>query len=106
MSKGYSAASRHPWPCFLFVLPLLGLYETSVILMGGPQDETLRNGADYWVRCALKGVGLKFFWVPPLLLILLFAVWIYVRRQEKPGDLVGVLSGMCIESVAFALGLW
>ena len=108
MSKpaGYLAASRHPWPCFLFVLPLLLLYEASVKILGGTQQEMLLNGAHYWVRLALQQVGLPFFWLPPGLLILVFLVWIYIKRKDRPSDLVGVLSGMAIESVAFALGLW
>ena len=108
MSKpdGYLAASQHPWPCFLFVLPLLLLYETAVMVLGGAQQEAWRNGADYWVRLGLQAIGLKFFWVPPFLLIVVFLVWIYIRRKDNPGDLVGVISGMGLESVAFALGLW
>jgi Type II CAAX prenyl endopeptidase Rce1-like len=108
MSKptGYLAASRHPWPCFLFVLPLLLLYETSVKVLGGAQQETLLNGAHYWVRLALEKMGLPFFWLPPVLLITVFLIWIYLRRKDRPTDLVGVLSGISIESVAFALGLW
>jgi Type II CAAX prenyl endopeptidase Rce1-like len=104
--ESYLAASQHPWPCFLFVLPLLLLYETAVMLLGGAQQEAWRNGADYWVRYGLRGIGVKFFWVPPLLLILIFLIWIYFRRKDKPADMVGVLSGIGIESVAFALGLW
>jgi Type II CAAX prenyl endopeptidase Rce1-like len=108
MSKpdGYLAASQHPWPCFLFVLPLLLLYETAVMMLGGAQQEAWRNGADYWVRLGLQAIGLKFFWVPPLLLVMVFLVWIFIRRKDNPGDLVGVISGMGLESVAFALGLW
>jgi hypothetical protein len=106
MSKAnpYLAACRHPWPCFLFVLPLLLLYEVAVLVLG--KSETTLNGAHYWLLILLQGLGLKFFWIPPLLLLLIFAIWIYRRRDDKPGDLAGVLSGISIESVAFALGLW
>lgn len=106
MSKvnGYLGASRHPWPCFLFVLPLLLLYETAVLLLGN--SDTVRNGADYWMRSLLGQLGLKFFWIPPVLLILIFIVWIYRRRDDPAGDLPSVLIGISIESVACALGLW
>ncbi len=106
MAKGnsYMLASQHPWPCFLFVLPLLMLYEGAVLMLGG--SDVNRNGADYWMRYLLSLLGLKYFWIPPLLLLLIFAVWIYRRREDPPGDLPGVLSGMGLESVAFALGLW
>jgi membrane protease YdiL (CAAX protease family) len=66
----------------------------------------LRNGADSWLRQGLARAGLRqHFWTPALLLVVLGG-WNYLRRHDRPGDLVGVLSGMSIESVGFALGLW
>ena len=103
---GYAPATRHPWPCLLFVLPMLIAYEACVLLFGGAHPETLRNGADNWLRGAFEAIGLKQFWIPPLLLVVLFALWSYLKRNEQRGDLVGTLAGMGIESVAFALGLW
>jgi hypothetical protein len=103
---GYFKATCHPWPCWLFLLPLLLAYEGGVLWLGGPDAETLRNGADHWLRRALMVIGLRWFWVPPALLALVFLVWIVARRKDRPGDLLGVLSGMILESVAFALGLW
>ena len=50
MGPGYLPATRHPWPCLLFVLPLLIAYEACVVLFGGTHPEALRNGADNWVR--------------------------------------------------------
>ena len=41
----YFPATRHPWPCLLFVLPLLVAYEAGVLLLGGPHPETVRNGS-------------------------------------------------------------
>jgi hypothetical protein len=104
--SGYFQATRHPWPCWLFVLPLLGAYEAGVLMLGGEHPEALRNGADHWVRRGLMAVGLRWFWVPPVLLTLLFLIWIARRSQDCPRDLLGVLSGMVLESVSFALGLW
>jgi len=105
-STGYLTATRHPWPCLLFVLPLLIAYEAGVLLLGGTNPEAIRNGADHWVRCGLGFVGLRFFWLPPTILTLVFIVWTYRRRRDRPGELVGVVSGMILESVGFALGLW
>src|SRR4051794_7855498 len=105
-SSEYPAATRHPWPCLLFVLPLLAVYEMGVVRLGGPQPETLRNGADCWLRHGLAVVGMKqSYWAPALLLALL-VLWLMGRWGDRPGDLVGVLSGMSLESVGFALGLW
>ena len=108
MSAGsdYLRATRHPWPCFLFLLPLLATYEFGVFSLGGGHPELLRNGADSWLRHGLARAGLpQHYWAPALLLAVLL-VWNVSRRYDRPGDLLGVLSGMSIESVAFALGLW
>jgi hypothetical protein len=102
----YFNATRHPLPCLLFVLPLLLVYEGCVYTLGGSHPEVLRNGADNWLRLGLGALGVTFSWVPPLLLLLLFGSWAYVRRAGRPKDLIGTLSGMGIESVAYALGLW
>jgi membrane protease YdiL (CAAX protease family) len=39
-------------------------------------------------------------------LFLMLAGWNVLRQADQPRDLVGVLTGMALESVAFALGLW
>jgi hypothetical protein len=105
-SGGYLSATRHPWPCLLFLLPLLVLYEAGVLWLGGTQPDALRNGADAWLRWGLERFGLRQLYLAPLLLGLLFLVWSWVRREDRPDDLGSVWLGMAIESVAFALGLW
>ena len=64
----YFPATRHPWPCLLFVLPILVAYEAGVLLLGGPHPETVRNGADHWLRTQLMTLGVPYSWVPPLVL--------------------------------------
>jgi len=103
---GYLPATRHPWPNFLFLLPLLLAYEGGVLWLGGTQPHVIRNGADAWLRWALEAFGLQQLYWTPALLAALFLYWSWVRRADRPDDLVGVTTGMAIESVAFALGLW
>src|SRR5262249_32632024 len=98
--------TRHPWPCLLFVLPLVAAYEAGVVVLGGAHPETLRNGADNWLRCGLTAVGVQYLWVPPAALLLAFLAWAWGRWDDRPKDLLGVMTGMAIESVTFALGLW
>jgi membrane protease YdiL (CAAX protease family) len=102
----YLLATRHPWACFLFLLPLLAAYEGGVLWLGGAQPLALRNGADTWLRWALEGFGLSQLYAAPLLIAGVFVVWSVLRRRDRPADLLGVETGMAIESVAFALGLW
>jgi membrane protease YdiL (CAAX protease family) len=103
---GYLRATRHPWPCLLFVLPLLVAYEVGVEKLGGGQPEALRNGADNWLRCGLGFLGLSSPWLPPAVLLVVFTLWSLRRWADRPFDLVSVLSGMALESITFALGLW
>jgi membrane protease YdiL (CAAX protease family) len=91
----------------LFVLPLLAIYEAGVWLLGGANPQSVRNGADNWLRVGLSRVGLPYAWLPPVVLLLVLLLWSVRRRHwTAPGELVSVLSGMVLESVAFALGLW
>ena len=47
----YWSATKHPWACVLFVLPLLATYEIGLYVLG---QYDLRNGADVWLRFALN----------------------------------------------------
>jgi hypothetical protein len=105
-AKGYFGATRHPWACLSFLLPFLLAYELGVLYLGGKNADALRNGADAWLRAALGGAGLKQLWLAPVVLALLFAGWSFFRRKDRPGDLVGLITGMALESLIFALGLW
>jgi hypothetical protein len=102
----YFQATRHPWPSLLLLLPLLLAYEGGVLWLGGTQPETLRNGADAWLHWGLQKVGVNFAYGPPLCIAVFFLGWSYMARDKRPQDLVGVVSGMVIEVVFFALGLW
>jgi hypothetical protein len=102
----YPRATRHPWPCLLFLLPLLAAYEVGVVWVGGTHADTLRNGADTWLRWALEVFGLHQLYAAPVLLAGVFIVWSWLRRSDRPDDLAGVWLGMALESVGFGLGLW
>jgi hypothetical protein len=102
----YLQATRHPWPSFVLLLPLLLTYEVGVLWLGGPQPDTLRNGADTWMRWGLEAVGLGHPCWPPALLAVFFLLWCLLRSDSCPKDLIGVVSAMVIEAVFFALGLW
>src|SRR5205807_1214064 len=63
-------------------------------------------GANSWLRLGLTGIGMKQSYGAPALLLLVLFLWLMSRWKDRPGDLVGVLCGMSVESVLFALGLW
>ena len=103
---GYFSATRHAWPTLLFLLPLLIAYEGGVFWLGGANAESLRNGADAWLRWGLEAFGLKHFLLMPGLVV----VWLLIKCgftwSDRPTGGVGIGLGMALESVVFALGLW
>jgi hypothetical protein len=109
-SDNYWTATRHPWGCVLFVLPLLAIYEIGLFALG---QYDLRNGADVWLRAALNEIGISPIYGAPCLLVFVLLAWGLVRREGRPTDKVGVWVGMTGESAAYALlllglsqGLW
>lgn len=105
-SSSYLRSTRHPWACLLFILPLLLAYELGVLMLGGPNGETPRTGADAWVRIAFQRVGLHAVFWPPAVILGFFLVWNWFRWHDRPKDSFGVWLGMAVESAAFALTLW
>lgn len=102
----YVAATRHPWACLAFLLPLLVAYEGGVLWLGGTNPDSLRNGADAWVRWGLARYGFGQAWAAPLLIVILFALRTVATWSSRPRELFGTLSGMAAESAVFAVGLW
>ncbi len=112
-ANDYWSATKHPWACILFVLPLLAIYEVGLYALGHTAPEELRNGADTWLRSALSALGVSPVYGAPLLLTVVLLAWGLLRRDSKPRDKIGVWVGMIGESAAFALllmalaqGLW
>jgi len=110
---GYWAATRHPWSCVLFVVPLLTIYEVGLYFLGPMTVETLRNGADIWLRTGLSSAGISSAYGAPVALVLLLLSWTLLYRDDRPRDAMGVWIGMTVESLVFAaifygisLGVW
>jgi membrane protease YdiL (CAAX protease family) len=102
----YLRATLHPWPCLLFLLPLLAIYEVGVYVIGGTQAESLRNGADAWLRWVLDVYGVKPFIAAPAIVVAVFAIWTARRWEDRPGRSLQMICAMWLESVIFAFGLW
>jgi len=101
----YLSATRHPWACVLFVLPLLIFYEAGLYVLGPAPTDDMRSGADAWLRGILQRVGISPLYGAPVLLLAGLLIWSIWRRGDRPRDFLGVWLGMIIESAAFALGL-
>jgi hypothetical protein len=103
---GYFQATRHPWPCLLFLIPLLVTYEVGVVWLGGARPDTLRNGADTWLRWGLESFGLGQLYCAPALIGLVFLLWSTIRFWDRPDALLSTTFGMAMESALYAFGLW
>jgi hypothetical protein len=101
----YWTATRHPWACVLFVLPLLALYEIGLHGLGS-SPEDLRNGAEVWLRGAVRAAGLSPLYGAPCVVLALLLLWSLQRRHDRPTDQIGVWAGMAAESALFALALF
>lgn len=101
-TDNYWDATKHPWACVLFVVPLLAIYEVGLYVLG---QYDLRNGADVWLRSALSEVGIARAYGAPLFLVIVLLAWGLLRRDGRPTDKVGVWVGMTGESAAYALVL-
>jgi len=104
--RAYLASTRHPWTCFLFLLPLLVAYEAGVYWLGGDQAARLRNGADAWLRWAFEAFGAGHVLAAPVVVLAILIVWSWWRWADRPDDPVSAWFGMGFESVLFALVLW
>ena len=104
MPPDYWSHSRSPLSSFLFLIPLLLVYEIGVVMMGGENGEALRNGADYWMRGWLETAGVPFTFVLPFLVTTGLLVWhIYGKHTWRVSTETFV--GMLAESLLFALCL-
>jgi hypothetical protein len=102
----YLLATRHPWPCLIFLVPLLVAYEAGVLWLGAAEPDLLRNGADAWTRGALETFGLHQLYWAPALIVVLFIGWSWARSHDRPAGLANLWTGMAFESILFALALW
>jgi hypothetical protein len=105
-ASGYLAGVRHPWPCLIFLVPLLAAYEVGVWRMSAPNGESLRAGVELWLREWLAQAGS----VPPILIPAVLGTlllgWTLWRWSERPERLFTTVFGIALEGVVFGLVLW
>lgn len=103
----YWRGTRHPLMGLVLVIPLLLFYEVGTLAggaKGGP--ESLRNGADAWVRNWCEKLGNGGALVPPLAMVCWLGLSAAKRWDTRPEKLFSTGLGMILESLALALALW
>ena len=97
----YWSETRRPFCNLVFLLPLLFAYEFGVGIAGGPGGQSIRNGADAWMRHWLHQAGIEIVWLLPTLLLGTLIAWHMTTRQpwKMSWDTLG---GMAAESMLYA----
>src|SRR4051794_8324342 len=100
----YWRETRRPFFNLIFLFPLLLAYEIGVSMTGSPNGESIRNGADAWMRLWLSQAGIEITWLLPTLLLGTLFVWHMTTRQpwRMTWDTLG---GMAAESLLYAFTL-
>lgn len=102
--SSYWTTTRRPLPGLAFIFPILLAYEAGVIWLGGPSSDSVRAGADAWVRQGLAAFGLTDRWLLPVGLIAGLLGWQAVDRRDWRFRPV-TLAGMAFESLLLAFAL-
>ena len=94
----YLRESRRPLVSLAFIVPILATYEAGVLLLGA---DTVRNGADVWLRGFLDNLGFSHYFLLPVLTVALLLAWHHVSRERWQVSAI-VLYGMVLECVLLA----
>jgi hypothetical protein len=100
----YWKETRQPLWSLVFLAPLLIVYEAGVFWVGGPSADTVRNGADAWMRDWLEQIGISGLWYLPVLMAGVLLIWHYTSQQAWKFSWE-TLGGMFAESLLFAFVL-
>ena len=102
LAEGYWVESRRPLASLVFIAPLLIVYEAGVLVLG---TQTVRNGADVWLRQFLDLIGFGQYFLLPILTVCILLAWHYTTRQ--PWKITrGLLWGMTGECLLLSICLW
>jgi len=101
LAESYWAESSRPMASLVFIAPLLVVYELGVLVLG---PESVRNGADLWLRELLRFAGFGQYFLLPAATVVLLLSWHYTTR--RPWRLSsGLFPGMFVECLLLAVCL-
>ncbi|MFT3879220.1 MAG: CPBP family glutamic-type intramembrane protease [Gemmatales bacterium] len=103
---GYWQTTKHPWPCLLFVLPLLAFYEGSMIYQAMEGLQPYRAGLDSWMHTMLVRLQWHADYAPSLLIAIICVSWAVILWDRSPPENLSTLAGMFLECVVYSLAMW
>src|SRR5437870_9766088 len=104
--RHYLDYTRSPWCSYLFVLPLLVLYQVMAVLANLGQRQMVVNGADALLRWALGSLGVPGLLASWVALAVIAGIVVYRidpahRKKSAPGAYFLILLA---EATVYALG--
>jgi membrane protease YdiL (CAAX protease family) len=103
--RRYFEATRTATYGFLAALPLLVLYEVGILLANGGQMQSIRVGADVWLKTLLAAVGGTGWMALGAVVFVIGAVIFWMERERRP-PLVPRYFGLIVaESLIYAIVL-
>ncbi|MFN3651851.1 MAG: CPBP family intramembrane glutamic endopeptidase [Armatimonadota bacterium] len=105
--KDYFRITRSPWHSFVFVLPLLLLYEATVLLANAGMRYPVVNGADALLYGTLRSLGVGGVLGSSLVLAVVAGIAVYFLDPEgrRGGTRFRLFPGVLAESSVYALVL-
>lgn len=101
----YWQSTKHPWPCLLFVLILLGIYEGCMMYEVSQGLNAYRSGLDAWLGTWFQKLNWNVEYLPSLFMAFICICWAVVKWDRSPPESLTTLLGMFLESLLFALAL-
>lgn len=102
---GYLASVRHPWISFLYLIPLLAVYEIGVRKASSPGG-SLRAGIELWLQQWLEQSSKWPAFAIPTTLVGLLLLWALFRWNDRPSYFIVPTLGILFEGIACGIGLY
>ncbi|MBL8811554.1 MAG: CPBP family intramembrane metalloprotease [Planctomycetaceae bacterium] len=99
----YWNEAKTPLASLLFLLPWIAVYEFGVLALNRDDPDSVRNGADFWMRSLLTSAGAGQLLLPVLVIAILLS-WHFLRRNPWHVRLETQV-GMLAESLLLAIAL-